>query len=151
MKKIIKEIAIMLGVILIGMLGLSIAFYRFIPSRKNVPEITTYVATDIVKDLLEDNIDTKSENKSPVLTYEVTSSELSLYQKANEYVPGKANPFAIYAPTVTEEEINGEKKEGVEVSTGKNSESIAQESDDKNTSKTTANEIKDNVQSSSTK
>lgn len=107
MAKTIKEIIIMLLVCLITMLILAIALYQYIPNRKAVPEITTYVATEDVQDLLEDDIDKRSEEDSVILTYEVTSSDLNNYQSTNDYVPGKSNPFAAYSGTPTTTE-NGE-------------------------------------------
>ena len=70
MTKAIKEIAIMLLVCLVTMLILAIALYKYIPNKKNVPEINKYVASEQVKDLLEDDIDTRSDNKKVLLTYE---------------------------------------------------------------------------------
>ena len=96
MAKIIKEIIIMLLVCLATMLIFAIALYKYIPSKKIVPEIATYVATDEVKDLLADNIDSKSEDEDVKVVYEVTSSDLAGYQTTNAYVPGKANPFSTY-------------------------------------------------------
>ena len=57
MTKAIKEIIIMLLICLIAMLGLAIGLYQYIPSKKNVPEIVQYEASEQVQDLLEDNID----------------------------------------------------------------------------------------------
>ena len=94
MVKIIKEIIIMLLVCLITMLILAIGLYKYIPNRKAVPEVVTYTASEDVKDLLEDNIDKKSDSDDVILTYEVTASDLTGYQSINTYVPGKSNPFA---------------------------------------------------------
>ena len=84
----------MLVICLLTMLVLAIALYRYIPNRKAVPEVVTYTASEDVQDLLEDNIDTKSDQDNVILTYEVTASDLSGYQSTNTYVPGKSNPFA---------------------------------------------------------
>ena len=94
MAKVIKEIIIMLLVCLITMLILAIGLYKYIPNRKAVPEVVTYTASEDVKDLLEDNIDKKSDSDDVILTYEVTASDLTGYQSINTYVPGKSNPFA---------------------------------------------------------
>ena len=94
MAKVIKEIIIMLLVFLITMLILAIGLYKYIPNRKAVPEVVTYTASEDVKDLLEDNIDKKSDSDDVILTYEVTASDLTGYQSINTYVPGKSNPFA---------------------------------------------------------
>ena len=93
MTKAIKEIIIMLLICLVLMLLFAILFYEYIPSRKVVAEITTYQANDETQQLLSDTIDSKQEEK-PVYTYKVTSSELKGFEKKNEYVGGKANPFA---------------------------------------------------------
>ena len=94
MAKVIKEIIIMLLVCLLTMLVLAIALYRFIPNRKVVPEVVTYTASEEIQDLLDDNIDKKSDANDVISTYEVTASDLSGYQTTNVYVPGKSNPFA---------------------------------------------------------
>ena len=57
-----------------------------------------------VQDLLEDNIDQKSEKDRVILTYEVTKGELSGYQTTNDYIPGKSNPFGEVSKAITEEE-----------------------------------------------
>lgn len=101
MAKVIKEIIIMLVICLLTMLVLAIALYRYIPNRKAVPEVVTYTASEDVQDLLEDNIDTKSDQDNVILTYEVTASDLSGYQSTNTYIPGKSNPFAPASSSVS--------------------------------------------------
>ncbi len=103
MTKAIKEIIIMLLICLIAMLGLAIGLYQYIPSKKNVPEIVQYEVSEQVQDLLEDNIDQKSDSDRVILTYEVTKSELSGYQTTNNYIPGKSNPFGEVSKTITGE------------------------------------------------
>lgn len=110
--KIIKEIIIMLLVCLVTMLLLAIILYKFIPNNKVIPEIVEYAATDDVRDLLEDTIDSTSTN-SVIMTYEVTASDLNVYQVTKDYVPGKSNPFAKSASSETSseaEEAKGESK-----------------------------------------
>ncbi len=107
MAKIIKEIIIMLLVCLLTMLVLAIALYRYIPNRKTVPEVVKYTASEDVQDLLDDNIDSKSDSDNVILTYEVTAGDLSGYQSTNTYVPGKSNPFAATTSSdVTEDNNN---------------------------------------------
>ncbi len=96
MSKVIKEIIIMLLICLVTMLVLAILLYRYIPNRKVVPEVTTYVATEDVQTLLEDDVDSDEGKDDILLTYEVTSSDLKNYQATEDYVPGKANPFGPY-------------------------------------------------------
>ena len=92
MVKVIKEIMIMLLVCLVGMLLFAVIFYEFIPNKKDVPEISRYSPSEQVQSLKADDIDTRDDQV--VLTYKVTSSDLTNYKVTKEYVPGKANPFA---------------------------------------------------------
>ncbi|MCI9063739.1 MAG: hypothetical protein HFJ17_03965 [Clostridia bacterium] len=94
MTKVIKEIIIMLLVSLITMLAFAIILYEYIPNRKVVAEVSKYSTAPETETLLADNID--SNENEVVLTYEVSSKDLSTYQVKNEYVPGKANPFESY-------------------------------------------------------
>lgn len=104
MNKIIKEIIIMLLVCLATMLLLAILLYRYIPNRKAVPEVTTYVASEEIQAFLDDDVDSKDKQEDVVLTYEVTASDLKNYQATEDYVPGKANPFGAYTGKTTDGE-----------------------------------------------
>lgn len=106
MTKAIKEIIIMLLVCFITMLVLAVALYKFLPNKKSVPEIVEYEVSEQVQDLLEDNIDQRSDEERVLLTYEVTSSDLSGYQVTNDYVPGKSNPFAEASKSINSDEID---------------------------------------------
>lgn len=104
MSKIIKEIIIMLLICLISMLIFAIIFYEYIPNRKVVAEVTNYSTSEEIETLLADDIDSK-ENEV-VLTYEVSADDLSSYEVTNDYVPGKADPFAAYADDAEENTSN---------------------------------------------
>ena len=91
MAKIIKEIIIMLLICLAGMLLFAVVLYEYIPNRKVVPEIAQYNASEKIKELKADDIDKK--NETIIKTFEVTSSDLTNYKIANDYVAGKSNPF----------------------------------------------------------
>ena len=130
MAKIIKEIIIMLLVCLVAMLILAIVLYKFIPSKKIVPEITTYEVSEQVQDLLDDNIDSREKDSKVLATYEVTKSDLSGYQKSNDYIPGKANPFADVSKTITDDSQNGG-------SSGGGSSNVEKPSSDGNTNEET--------------
>jgi len=106
MTKAIKEIIIMLIVCFVTMLVLAITLYKFLPNKKTVPEISKYEVSEQVQDLLEDNIDQKSDEDRVILTYEVTSSDLSGYQVTNDYVPGKSNPFAQASKSINPDETD---------------------------------------------
>ena len=91
MAKIIKEIIIMLLTCLAGMLLFAVVFYEYIPNRKIVPEVAKYKASERIRELKSDDIDKR--NETIIKTFEVTSSDLTNYKIANDYVPGKSNPF----------------------------------------------------------
>lgn len=102
MPKVMKEIIIVLLAILLSMLILAVVLYDYIPNRIQSEETATYSATESVKALLQDPVADESSNI--ILTYEVTGTDLTNYEKAKEYVPGKQNPFAVYSEETTEEE-----------------------------------------------
>lgn len=107
--KVIKEIVIMLLVCLVAMLLFAVIFYNYLPARKIIPEVTTYNASDTVKELLADNIDSTDSNI--LLTfegneYEVTKSDLNNYETVKKYVPGKSNPFAAIKSDVESSDEN---------------------------------------------
>ena len=94
MSNTIREMIIFLLVILIVMLALATILYAYLPNKKNMTSIEEYVASEEIQDSLSDQIETKasSENKI-VYTYEVTSKDLTNYQKTDDYIPMKLNPF----------------------------------------------------------
>ena len=131
----IKEIIIMLLICLITMLILAIVLYKYIPNRKVVPEVVTYTATEDIQDLLNDNIDTKSDSDNVILPYEVTSSDLKNYQDINTYVPGKSNPFAaIDNSTIVENGSNSNVNSNNGNSTKKDEENSQETKKNENTS-----------------
>ena len=113
--KFVKEAIIVLLTCLVLLLLLAVLFYEYIPSRKEVAEVTTYVPTSKVKEQLSDQIEQMS--GEVVLTfeqglYEVTSTDLNRYEAKKEYVPGKANPFAATAERASGEVGNGNGSSG---------------------------------------
>ena len=92
MGKVLKEIILMLLVCLLGMLLFAVLFYKYIPNRKVIPEVKNYSSSAQIQEQLADDVDQR--NDKIIKTYEVTSSDLSNYKSSQEYVPGKANPFA---------------------------------------------------------
>ena len=121
MTKIIKEIIVMLLVCLATMLIFAIVLYEYIPGKKQVPEIATYVATEQVQDLLEDTVDQKKDEDRIIFTYEVTKGDLAGYQTTKDYVPGKTNPFAEFSS-----ETSGEPADNVAGNSGENNNNFAQ-------------------------
>ena len=88
----IKEVIISLLVCLLVLVGLSFAFYNFIPTNKVVPEKIEYKASEEIKQELGTEVNNNSENI--IKTYEITANDLDQYQKNKDYNPGKKNPFA---------------------------------------------------------
>lgn len=88
----VKEIIISLLACLIVLIGLSLAFYRFIPNNKIIPEPIVYQANEEIQKELKTEV--QNDSDKIVKTYEITASDLEKYQANKEYVPGKKNPFA---------------------------------------------------------
>lgn len=106
MTRAIKEITMLLIFCLIIMLFLAIVLYRYIPSRKQIPEIQIYSASEEVQDLLEDDIASRTDETEPVETYKITSSDMKNYKTKQDYIPGKVDPFAEYTENTTVEDPN---------------------------------------------
>lgn len=102
MKKVMKEIIIMLLLILAIFLVLGIFFYDYIPMNKVVPKVQQYEAPNNVKEELTESIDETQNTMAPIV-YEITDQDLTLYEKTKDYQKGKVNPFA---NTVTPPEAN---------------------------------------------
>ena len=123
--RVFKEIAIMLGICLAGILLCALAFYEYIPNRKVVPDVIKYEASGQVSEQLADNVN--HERDQVLKTYEVTSVDLTNYKTEKEYVPGKANPFASV-------------KENIEATATENpSENVDANSSDKSSSESKSN------------
>ena len=60
----------------------AVVFYKYIPNRKEVPEVVEYVATDEVQQMLSDDIDNK--DNEVILEYEVKSKDLNNYEATNK-------------------------------------------------------------------
>lgn len=94
MKSIIKEIAIMLLLLAAIVLGLGVLFYDYIPSSKVVPTILEYKTPDNITEELSETITNNSEEV--LITYEVDSKDLKVYEKTKDYNAGNPNPFSYY-------------------------------------------------------
>lgn len=105
MPRVIKEIIIVLLAILLSMLALAVVLYDYLPSKIQTKETITYTASDSVKELLQDTV--AKDDSNIILTYEVTGTDLTTFEKTNEYVPGKQNPFAVYVEPEEETDENG--------------------------------------------
>lgn len=94
MKSIIKEIAIMLLLLAAIVLGLGVLFYDYIPSSKVVPTILEYKTPENITEELSETITNNSEEV--IITYEVDSKDLKVYEKTKDYNAGNPNPFSYY-------------------------------------------------------
>lgn len=91
-KSIIKEIIIILLLILAIILVLGVLLYEYIPTNKMVPEKISYTTPEEVKTELEADIN--EDDEELYIDYHIDSTQLRNYQKIQEYVPGKKNPFS---------------------------------------------------------
>jgi len=96
MKKInldlIKDLIISILIVISIALVISVIFYDKISLSKVIPESEDYKLTEqMQKDLNETQ---ESEPKEVITTYYIDAADLKKYEKTNEYVKGKQNPFA---------------------------------------------------------
>lgn len=94
MKNVIKEIAIMLLLLAAIILGLGVLFYDYIPSSKVVPTVLEYKTPNNIKEELSETITNNTEEV--LVTYQVDSKDLKVYEKTKDYNAGKPNPFSYY-------------------------------------------------------
>ena len=99
-KNIIKEIIIILLLAIVIILILGIMLYEYIPANKIIPEKVSYSTPGSIQEELKKSEDI--ENDESVITYQLDSTDLNNFQKINEYVPGKKNPFSSVSNEVNE-------------------------------------------------
>lgn len=90
-KNIIKEIIIILLLTLAIILILGVLLYEYVPANKIIPEKVSYTTPENAKVELE--TDANVDDTEVIITYQIDSTDLRNYQKIQEYVPGKKNPF----------------------------------------------------------
>lgn len=108
LKSVIKEIFIILLLSIAILLILGILFYDYIPINKVVPEKEAYTTPDEVKNEIDEEI---AESQKIEVTYEVTDSDLNVYEQSGSYSEGKANPFALTETTDGNESGNEGQKD----------------------------------------
>ncbi len=91
-KSVIKEIIIILLLTLAIILLLGILLYKYVPISKTIPNEVAYTMPEDAKKELQQA--SELDESQVVMTYEVTSSDLSNYRSTRNYNPGRANPFA---------------------------------------------------------
>lgn len=99
-KSIIKEIIIILLLVIAIILALGVLFYDYIPTREVVPVPEAYTVPDTIKEELATEV--SDFDNTPVANYEITESDLDLYEKTKSYDAGKVNPFSSTAITSTD-------------------------------------------------
>lgn len=92
LKSVGKEIVIILLLSVAIILILGILFYDYIPINRVVPPREEYATPDNIKNEISEEI---SETEKVEVTYEVTDSDLNVYQQGGRYTEGKANPFEL--------------------------------------------------------
>lgn len=99
MKSILKEILIIVLLCCAICLILGVVFYDYIPTNKVVPStVEAYKTSNTVKEEInQEVVDYPKQN----ISFEITESDLRLYEQENNYNSGKANPFAEISSNVT--------------------------------------------------
>jgi hypothetical protein len=69
-----------------------VIFYEYIPNTKIVPStVEAYETSNTIKDEINQEVANYTKQN---IYYEITDSDLTLYQKADNYNSGKSNPFS---------------------------------------------------------
>ena len=113
-KTIFKELIILLLLILAIILVLGVLFYDYVPMSKTLPLEVEYISNEEVKALTSTSGSVDEE--TVIMTYSVDSTDLNNYQRSQDYVPGKANPFSGFKKE--EENVDGEGNTTTESETG---------------------------------
>ena len=90
-RKILKELIIILLLILAIVLVLGVILYEYVPTNKIIPQVESYTTPAEVEAEIDEDSD---DEDSPAIVYKVEKSELTNYERIQEYVPGKKNPFS---------------------------------------------------------
>lgn len=90
--EIIKQIIISVLIVICIIIVLSLIFYDKIALTRVIPEAEEYFISEKMEEEIEES-DLES-TEEVVIKYHIDSSDLRKYEKANEYVKGKSNPFA---------------------------------------------------------
>ncbi len=105
-KSIIKEIFIILLLVVTILLVLGILFYEYRPATKKIPtQVAEYTLPQDMQEELEETIQA-AESQNIVKVYKVTSDDLKVHEKNNDYVKGRPNPFDKIDETSTETGTN---------------------------------------------
>lgn len=113
---IIKDLIISILIVVAILLIVSVIFYDDISLSKTIPETQEYAMTDEMKEEL--NYSYKEDTQETITTYRIDASDLKKYEKTNQYVKGKKNPFAVESDIAEDATINGIISDGETSSSG---------------------------------
>ena len=126
-KRVFKQIIVISLTIITVCLAFAIILYKYIPTNKVIPaKVTEYSTPESVEAEIKEST-TEQEFSSKNETYEITDSDLSLFQSNKSYNPGKSDPFKEYKEETDNVTSSGKQPSGKQA---KNSETNAE---DKNT------------------
>lgn len=90
--EIIKDLFISILIVACLIFVLGVVFYDKISLGKVIPESQDYeLSKEMQEELKETNLDNSQE---VIVNYYIKATDLNKYEKTNEYVKGKSNPFA---------------------------------------------------------
>lgn len=136
-KNVIKEIIIVLLLALAIILILGVLLYRYTSYNKVLPEEVSYTIPENIKQELATS--TNPEAEQPILTYEVTASDLKTYQRTKEYVQGRRDPFASVEDTTTQNATSGNTATGSQTTGNTNSSSSSSSNSSSSSSSSSSN------------
>lgn len=91
--EIIKDLIISILIIICIIIILSLVLYDKIAITRVIPETEQYFLTEEMEEEIENS--KIEETQETVTTYYIDASDLKKYEKTNEYVKGKSNPFSM--------------------------------------------------------
>lgn len=91
--EIIKDLIISILLIVCIIIILSLIFYDKIALTRVIPEAEEYFLTEEMEQEIEKS--NLEETEEVIINYYIDAADLKKYEKSNEYVKGKSNPFAV--------------------------------------------------------
>ncbi len=88
-KSVVREILMIILLTLVIVITLKIVIYDFIPNKKKLPQVTTYIADGIILKTLNEIESNEEKNESILKSYTIEESDLKGYVLEN----GKLDPF----------------------------------------------------------
>lgn len=125
MKKILKEMGILILIITAIVLVLGVLLYDYIPTSKVVPTTIAYQTPENLKSEIEEElIDSESQ---VIITYEIDKADLNAYQNVSSYKPGKQNPFSAYTEQTTTSDQSNTNGNGTTTGTSNTGNTVSDE------------------------